>query len=82
VAYVLDASAAVDLLLETSAGALLRPKLPAGEAWVPELFFPEVGSAIRRLEMYGSITMARADSAVGDLPDARLRRVDVATITV
>jgi predicted nucleic acid-binding protein len=75
--YVLDASAGVELLLETPIGAALRPKLPAGTVWVPEIYYAEVAGALRRLELAGTITAQRAVVALDELLAAPLRRIEV-----
>jgi predicted nucleic acid-binding protein len=75
--YVLDASAGVELLLETSIGAVLQPKLPAGIVWVPETYFAEVAGALRRLELAGTITAQRAAAALDELLAAPIRRAAV-----
>lgn len=75
--FVLDASASVDLLLETPTGIALQALLPAGGEWfVPGHFYVEVSAALRRAEIGGHITRARSQSAFSDLVAAPLRRAD------
>lgn len=75
---VLDASASVDLLLDTATGRRLQPMLPAGAHWlVPEHFFAEVAGALRRAELRGGVLSARAAQAMTSLSTAPLRRVAV-----
>lgn len=75
---VLDASASVDLLLDTATGRMLQPLLPTGARWwVPEHFFAEVAGALRRAELRGGVLPARAAQAMTSLSGAPLRRVQV-----
>ncbi|MBS1836692.1 MAG: type II toxin-antitoxin system VapC family toxin [Actinobacteria bacterium] len=75
---VLDASASVDLLLDTATGRRLQPLLPTGAHWwVPEHFFAEVAGALRRAELRGGVLSARAAQAMTSLSTAPLRRVQV-----
>lgn len=65
---VVDASAGVELLLNTVVGQRLRSRLPAGaEQWVPELYFAEVAAALRRLELARTISSERASVALNRL---------------
>jgi predicted nucleic acid-binding protein len=74
---VLDASAAVDLLLGASPSApavrkrvaRASPKLAA-----PHLLDAEVGQVLRRFVMSGKLDAARAQGALDDLGDLRLSR--------
>lgn len=76
--HVLDASASIDLLLETPTGLALQARIPSKATWyVPEHFYAEVAGAIRRAELHGHITGARADKAFTDLREAPLRRAQV-----
>lgn len=75
---VLDASASVDLLLETKTGRALHTRLPAGaQWWVPEHYFAEVAGALRRAEIRGEITQARVAKAFADLTNSPVHRVQV-----
>jgi predicted nucleic acid-binding protein len=75
---VLDASASVDLLLDTATGRRLQPLLPTGaQWWVPEHFFAEVAGALRRAELRGGVLNARVAQAMTSLSTAPLRRVQV-----
>lgn len=74
---VLDASAGVELVLNTEAGTALRGRLPTGaEEWVPELYFVEVAAALRRAELAGRLTRDRAAIAFGRLLTTPIRRVE------
>lgn len=65
---VLDASASVDLLLDTATGRALQPLLPPQvQWWVPEHFFAEVSGTLRRLELHGEIPPGQAAVAFAEL---------------
>lgn len=75
---VLDASASVDLLLDTPTGRRLQERLPAGARWwVPAHFDLEVGSTLRRAELNGRISPEKASSAFGSLIGSHAIRVSV-----
>ncbi len=75
---VLDASAGVDLLLDTPAGRRLQELLPSGATWwVPEHYFIEVAGALRRAELHGSVPSTRVSRAMDSLAAAPVRRVQV-----
>ena len=75
---VIDASAGVELLLETPAGRSLLAKLPRqAEWWVPEHHFVEVASVLRRAEHRGLLTPLQATTAFGDLIGARVHRAQL-----
>jgi predicted nucleic acid-binding protein len=72
---VLDASAGVELLLDTPTGEALRANLPRPAVeWVPEIYHAAV---LRRGELAGRIPTARAAMALGRLLAAPHRRVQV-----
>ena len=73
---VLDASAAVDWLLQTSAGQSIEKRIYSRNETLhaPHLFDLEVTQVLRRLVMQGVISAHRADEAIGDLLDLRLTR--------
>jgi predicted nucleic acid-binding protein len=74
---VLNASAGFELVLATPAGSLLN-KLPASpEWWVPEHYFVETASAIRRAEYTGAVTAAEASTAFQRLMVGQVHRVQV-----
>lgn len=73
-----DASASVDLLLDTATGRRLQPLLPTGARWwVSEHFFAEVAGALRRAELGGGVLSARVAQAMTSLSTAPMRRVQV-----
>jgi predicted nucleic acid-binding protein len=75
---VLDASASVDLLLDTATGRMLQQLLPSGARWwVPEHFYVEVAGALRRAELRSEVPNTRVAQAMASLPTAPLRRVQV-----
>jgi predicted nucleic acid-binding protein len=73
---VLDASAAVDWLLQTPAGQRIEQRIFARHESLhsPQLLDLEVAQVLRRLVREKSITEARADAAIVDLLDLRLTR--------
>ena len=75
---VLDASAGFELLLGTVAGHALLQQLPDQiEWWVPEHYFVETASAIRRAENLTAITPAQAADAFERLSRATVHRAQV-----
>ena len=73
---VLDASAAVDWLLQTSVGQSIEKRiyLRNESLHAPHLLDLEVTQVLRRLALQGVVSVHRADEAVGDLVDLRLTR--------
>ena len=74
---VLDASAGIELLLETrGTGAAVRERLAAtdGGVHVPHLFDVEIVSVLRRLERSGHLQPQRAIQALEALADLPLVR--------
>lgn len=73
---IVDASALVELLLETDSGAGVSRRLSeAGyNGGAPHLLDVEVAHALRRLEQRGELTAARAFDAMQDLYSFPLRR--------
>jgi len=76
-AVVLDASAGVELALNTPAGKRLRTRLSGSDPWVPDLFYTEVAGVLRRMELAGAIPAARANRAIDRLLSLRAHRVAV-----
>lgn len=80
-AYVLDASAGVEIVLRTQAGRRLASGIPVGaERWVPELFYAEVAATLRRMTLRGEITDDRAVRALGRAVSLRVRRARIAEL--
>ena len=73
---VLDASAAVDWLLQTSAGQSIEKRIYSRKETLhtPHLLDLEVTQVLRRLARQGVISARRADEAVRDLLDLRITR--------
>ena len=73
---VLDASAAVEFLLDLQAGAAVAARVSvAGETMhAPHLLDAEVTHALRRYTLRGEITPTRGREALEDLAALRLRR--------
>ena len=73
---VLDASAAVDWLLQTSSGQRIEQRLYAHRETLhaPHLLDLEITQVLRRLTQQGVVSGKRAEEAVRDLVDLRLTR--------
>ena len=73
---VLDASAAVDWLLQTSAGQSIEKRIYSRNETLhaPHLLDLEVTQVLRRLALQGVVQARRADEAVHDLLDLRITR--------
>lgn len=73
---VLDASAAVDWLLQSPAGQQIENRIYSlGESLhAPHLFDLEVAQVFRRLVQQRVLSPSRADEAVSDLLDLRISR--------
>jgi predicted nucleic acid-binding protein len=73
---VLDASAAVDWLLQTSAGQRIEKRIysPKESLHTPHLLDLEVTQVLRRLVREGAVSANRADEAIRDLLDLRMTR--------
>jgi len=73
---VVDASALLELLLQTSLGTRVEARLFADdqELHAPHLLDVEVVQALRRLVRTGEVSSGRADEAIADLTDLDLHR--------
>jgi predicted nucleic acid-binding protein len=73
---VLDASAAIDWLLQTAAGQQIETRIYSrGESLhAPHLLDLEVPQVLRRLVREGAVSAPRADQAIQDLLDLRVTR--------
>jgi predicted nucleic acid-binding protein len=73
---VLDASAAVDWLLQTPAGQHIEKRLYSRNETLhaPHLIDLEITQVLRRLALQGLVSVHRADEAVRDLLDLRISR--------
>jgi predicted nucleic acid-binding protein len=75
---VLDASAGFELLVDSELGAAIQRKLPSAATWwVPEHYFVETASVLRRAEMAGALNRGEAGDALDRLRRSRLSRVAV-----
>ena len=72
---VVDASAAVEYLLQTSIGLRAAPLLDAADVAAPELLDAEVLAVLRRKVLTGQLAEERATEAVTDLRDWPLERL-------
>ena len=73
---VVDASAAIELLLGTAAGAAVAERLfdPVESLHAPELLDLEVAQVLRRYERAKLLDATRAEAALQDLADLPLER--------
>jgi predicted nucleic acid-binding protein len=73
---VLDASAAVDWLLQTPAGQSIDKRIYSRNETLhaPHLLDLEVTQVLRRLALQGVVSARRSDEAVRDLQDLRITR--------
>jgi predicted nucleic acid-binding protein len=73
---VLDASAAVDWLLQNAAGRRIEQRIFAHRESLhaPHLLDLEVAQVLRRLARQGVVARSRADEAIRDLLDLRVTR--------
>jgi predicted nucleic acid-binding protein len=71
---VVDASALVELLLQTGRAAAVVQAVGNTELVAPDVINPEVLSSLRRRERNGELRAERAVQAIDDLLDAPLRR--------
>lgn len=73
---VLDASAAVDWLLQTPAGQRIESRIYSRNETLhaPHLLDLEVTQVLRRLALQGVVSVRRADEAMSDLLDLRIAR--------
>ena len=73
---VVDASAVLELLLQTSLGARVEARLfrDDDELHAPQLVDVEIVQALRRLVRTGEVSARRADEAMTDLIDLDLHR--------
>ncbi|MBA3523338.1 MAG: type II toxin-antitoxin system VapC family toxin [Geodermatophilaceae bacterium] len=77
---VLDASAAVELLLRTPKGLAVQAHVRDGLVVAPDLLDVETCSALARLERAGSITRAESDAAAHRLGRLPARRMPAVTL--
>jgi predicted nucleic acid-binding protein len=73
--FVVDASAAVEYLLQTTAGVRVGELLAGSPLAAPELLDAEVLAVLRRLVLRGQLRPRRATEAVADLRDWGIERL-------
>jgi predicted nucleic acid-binding protein len=73
---VVDASALLELLLQTSLGARVEARLfgEEDELHAPHLLDVEIAQGLRRLVRAGEVSSGRAEEAIADLTDLDLHR--------
>ena len=64
---VLDASAAVEIILNTVTGQQLKSRVATDDVWVPEHFYIEIAGVFRRMQRNGAITTTNAGEAFTEL---------------
>ncbi len=75
---VIDASAGVELIVDTTRGRALRTLLPADAVpWVPETFYVEVGTVLRRWDLNAILTAGQISEALRQLATWPLRVAQV-----
>ena len=72
---VVDASALVELLLQSERAPAVLQAVGRTEMVAPDGINPEVLSTLRRLERIGELSAGRARQAIDDLLDAAVRRL-------
>ncbi len=72
---VIDASAGVELITDTTWGRARRALLPNDAVpWVPATFYIEVGTVLRRRDLNPILSPAQVNDAIGQLAGWPLRR--------
>ena len=78
---VIDASAGVELIADTTRGRALRELLPADAVpWVPGTFYLEVGTVLRRWDLNGILTPAQVSAALQHLTAWPIRVAQVRSL--
>lgn len=73
-AIVIDASALIELLLQSDRASAVVQTITGADMMAPDLINVEVLSTLRRLEQAGALTASRAVQAISDLQVAPVRR--------
>lgn len=77
-AFVLDASAGVELLLDTAVGRRIQAQVPANaEWWTPEHYYVEVSGALRRALIRGVAPEGLVVDAFERLATAPINRAQI-----
>lgn len=71
----IDASALVELLMETSSGHRIARLVAGAQLIAPDIINPEVMQSLRGLERAGKLSSERAATAVSRLVHSPIRRV-------
>lgn len=78
---VIDASAGVELIADTTRGRALRTLLPADAApWAPETFYVEVGTVLRRWDLNAILAPDQISEALRQLAAWPLRVAEVRSL--
>lgn len=77
---VIDASALVELLLQTDTGRRVEQAIGEATLMAPDVVNPEVAQSLRGLERGGKLTSARASRALARLVESELSRVPTAVL--
>jgi predicted nucleic acid-binding protein len=80
VPWVIDASAAVEVLLDTDLAPRVRAIVGSEELLAPDLINAEILSSFRRLVAAGELSRERADAAIEDLAESPIERVFTTTL--
>ncbi|MGO9761937.1 MAG: type II toxin-antitoxin system VapC family toxin [Solirubrobacteraceae bacterium] len=72
---VIDASALVELLLQSNTGTRVARAIDGAALVAPDVVNPEVVQSLRGLERGGKLTSARASTAIARLAESELSRV-------
>ncbi len=70
----IDASALVELLLQTDRGRRVERAVGERDLIAPDVVNPEVAQSLRRLERHGKLTRARASKAIARLTESDIAR--------
>ncbi len=77
---VLDASAAVEIILNTVNGQQLKARVATDDVWVPEHFYIETAGVFRRMQINNAITVTDAEAAFAELIALRATRAQIKTL--
>ena len=78
--WVVDASALVEVLIQSDLGKAVSQVFGEENLLAPDLINPEVLSSLRRLASVGAIGAERVSEAVADLSSAPIERVSTDTL--
>jgi predicted nucleic acid-binding protein len=72
---VIDASALVELLIQSEQGALVERAIGDAELFAPDVVNPEVMQSLRGLERGGKLTSERASQALTQFAESGISRI-------